>query len=116
MRELLILNDAPYGSLKSYNALRLANALSKKKSNQVRVFLMGDAVACAKQGQRTPLGNYNFERIFQALQRNGSEVLACGACLDLRGLQDDELVAGCTRGPLEQLAAWVESTDQVMVF
>ncbi len=116
MRALLILNDAPYGSMKSYNALRLANVLSKKKSNQVRVFLMGDAVACAKKGQKTPLGNYNFERIFQALHRNGSEASACEACMDIRGLQADELVAGCAKGTLEQLSGWVEGTDKVMVF
>lgn len=54
MKTLFILNDAPYGTERSYNGLRLARALSKLEGQSVRVFLMGDAVACAKQGQKVP--------------------------------------------------------------
>lgn len=46
MNTLLILNDSPYGSERSYNALRLAGALAKRDGESVRVFLMGDAAAC----------------------------------------------------------------------
>lgn len=49
-----ILNDAPYGTERSYNGLRLAPALGKLESETVRVFLLGDAVACAKAGQTVP--------------------------------------------------------------
>lgn len=49
---LFILNDAPYGNERAYNALRLAAALSGKDDQQVRVFLMADALACAKAGHR----------------------------------------------------------------
>ncbi|MBI2289288.1 MAG: DsrE family protein, partial [Betaproteobacteria bacterium] len=48
MKTLFILNDAPYGSERSYNALRLARALSKAGGDEVKVFLIGDAAACAK--------------------------------------------------------------------
>ncbi len=54
MTTLFILNDAPYGSERSYNALRLARQLGKVEGETVRVFLMGDAVACAKSGQKEP--------------------------------------------------------------
>jgi hypothetical protein len=54
MRHLLILNDPPYGARRSYNGLRLANALAKHDDASVRAFLMGDAVACAIGGQKTP--------------------------------------------------------------
>ncbi len=47
---LFILNDAPYGNERAYNALRLAAALAGKEEQQVRLFLMADAVACAKGG------------------------------------------------------------------
>lgn len=51
MQHLLILNDPPYGTERSYNALRLAIALPKHDPEaQVTVFLMADAVACAKAG------------------------------------------------------------------
>ena len=45
MKTLFVLNDAPYGTERSYNGLRLARSLSKMDGETVRVFLMGDAVA-----------------------------------------------------------------------
>ena len=58
---LFILNDAPYGNERAYNALRLAAALAGKEGQQVRLFLMADAVACAKSGQKVPEGYYNVQ-------------------------------------------------------
>ena len=65
MQVLLILNDGPYGTERSYNGLRLALALAlaKMPDTKVRVFLMADAVACAKPGQSTPDGYYNVGRM-----------------------------------------------------
>ena len=40
MKTLFILNDAPYGSERTYNGLRVAGHLSKQEGNSVRVFLM----------------------------------------------------------------------------
>ena len=54
MRHLLMLNDPAYGTERSYNGLRLALSLVKCEGEEVRVFLMGDAVACAVAGQKTP--------------------------------------------------------------
>ena len=45
MRALLILNDAAYGSERSYDGLRLAGALARSPGDEVRVFLLGDAAA-----------------------------------------------------------------------
>ena len=42
---LFILNDAPYGNERAYNALRLAAALAARDGQQVRLFLMADAGA-----------------------------------------------------------------------
>lgn len=53
---LFILNDAPYGNERAYNALRLAASVAGKEGQQVRVFLMADAVVCAKAGQKVPCG------------------------------------------------------------
>ena len=41
-KALFILNDPPYGTERSYNALRLAGALSKRDGEEVKVFLIGD--------------------------------------------------------------------------
>jgi sulfur relay (sulfurtransferase) complex TusBCD TusD component (DsrE family) len=54
---LLILNDPPYGTERTYNGLRLALALAKSDpANTVTVFLMADAVAA--QAHIAPLATY----------------------------------------------------------
>jgi uncharacterized protein involved in oxidation of intracellular sulfur len=68
---LFIINDAPYGSERPYNALRLANNLMKRDGVEVRVFLTGDGVLCARKGQVTPNGYYNIERMLKALASKG---------------------------------------------
>jgi len=67
---LMIINDAPYGSERPYNALRLALTLIKR-SAKVRVFLMADAVNCALAGQKTPPGYYNIERMVKSVAQRG---------------------------------------------
>ncbi len=59
-KNLFILNDPPYGTERSYNALRLALSVAKAEGENVRVFLMGDAAVCAKAGQKVPQGYYNL--------------------------------------------------------
>jgi len=68
---LFIINDAPYGNERPYNALRLALNLVKKPEVHVRVFLTGDGVLCARKGQKTPEGYYNIERMVKSLAQRG---------------------------------------------
>lgn len=70
-KTLFIINDAPYGSERPYNALRLALNLVKREAAEVRVFLTGDGVLCAQKGQKTPNGYYNVERMVASLARRG---------------------------------------------
>ena len=42
---LLILNDAPYGSERSYNALLLGLSLRRREGVTLKMFLLGDAVS-----------------------------------------------------------------------
>jgi len=79
------LNDAPYGTERSYNGLRLAISLAKQADVELRVFLMADAAACAKAGQVTPNGYYNIERMLKSLARKNVALGACGSCMDARG-------------------------------
>ena len=110
----LILNDPPYGTERSYNGLRLAKALAGKGA-EVSIFLMADAVACAKAGQKVPEGYYNLELMVKGIGRHG-EVVLCGTCMDARGLRDDELVEGARRGTLDDLATLTVAADKVLVF
>ena len=112
---LFILNEAPYGSERSYNGLRLAGALAGKEGQQVRVFLLADAVGCARAGQRVPPGYYNLQLMLGKLVRQG-EVALCGTCMDARGLTDAELIEGARRSTLAQLADWTAEAGKVLVF
>lgn len=68
---LFIINDAPYGNERPYNALRLALNLVKRPGVAVRVFMTGDGVLCARKGQKTPDGYYSVERMVKSLARRG---------------------------------------------
>lgn len=115
-RILFLLNDAAYGSERTYNALRLAYALGKREGVQVRIFLMGDAVVAALAGQQTPRGYYNLERMLAASAARGAAVGCCASCLDGRGIAETRLVQGARRSSLEELADWTLWADRVLVF
>lgn len=111
----MIVNDQPYGSERPYNALRLAGALAKDDAVELRVFLMGDAAACAVAGQRLPEGHYHLDRMLKPLIRRG-EVACCGTCMDARGLDEAQLVEGAQRSTLEELTAWTLWSEKTLVF
>ena len=113
---LILLNDLLYGTERSYNGLRMALALAKAEPEAwVRVFLMADVVFCAKAGQQTPNGYYNVERMLRGVLRRG-EVLACGSCMDARGLADADLVEGARRSSMDELARRTLEAGKVLVF
>ena len=98
MKVLIIINDAPYGSERAYNALRLAGSLAKRDGVEVRVFLVGDGASCSKSGQKVPQGYYNVQTMLSAVARRGGTVGVCGTCMDARGITEAELVEGARRG------------------
>ena len=68
---LFVINDAPYGNERPYNALRHAMNLVKREGAQIKVFLVADGVYCARKGQNTPDGYYNIERMVKSLAKRG---------------------------------------------
>ncbi len=117
MKILFILNDAPYGSEKVYNALRLAMKLQQEHAAaEIRVFLMADAVTAALPGQTTPQGYYNIERMLKAVTHKGGQLKACGTCVEARGLEKLPLIQGAEISTMSQLAQWVVDSDKVLTF
>ncbi len=112
---LFILNEAAYGSERTYNALRLAGAIAARDQASVRLFLMADAVGCAKSGQRVPTGYYNVQLMLDKVIKRG-EVGLCGTCMDARGITEAELVEGARRSTMAELAEWTLAADKVLVF
>ena len=117
MKILFIINDAPYGTEKAYNALRIANQLNKEHPDvEVRIFLMADAANCAIANQTTPSGYYNIERMLKLFLNKGAKVKICGSCAEARGLKNSPLVEGAQMSTLAELTDWVVESDKVLNF
>lgn len=117
MKILILINDAPYGTEKTYNALRLAMALQKDHPTvQVNVFLMADAVGCAIPNQNTPQGYYNIERMLKSVLAKGGKVKSCGTCLDARGTRNVQLAEGVEISNMAELSQWTIEADKVFTF
>ncbi|MCZ7657750.1 MAG: DsrE family protein [Xanthobacteraceae bacterium] len=117
MKALLILNDPPYGTERTYNGLRLAQTLLKSHPDgDIKVFLMADAVAAAKANQKTPQGYYNVELMLKRILSGKGQVLLCGTCMDARGYGEADLLEGARRSTMDELAAATAAADKVLVF
>ena len=114
---LIIINDAPYGTEKAFNALRIANQLNKDfPEAKVVIFLMADGVNCAIPNQNTPNGYYNIERILKLSTRKGTRLLLCGSCLEARGLKSVELVEKAEISTMAELTKEIIESDKVLTF
>jgi uncharacterized protein involved in oxidation of intracellular sulfur len=103
------------GTERSYNGLRLANALGKREREQVRVFLIADAVGSMVAGQRRPNG-YNLERLLSAAARHGAGIGLCGTRIHARAVGERALLRAARRSSLEELADRTLRADKVVSF
>ena len=112
----IILNDAPYGSERVFNALRLADTLlTLEDAVELTLCLLGDAVWCAKEGHQTPDGYYNVGRMMKPVLRRGL-VLVCETCMAARGLHQQDLIGGCRQARLGEVGTMVLDADKVLTF
>ena len=117
MKILIIINDAPYGTEKAYNALRLTMNIQKESSEtQIAFFLMADGIGCSIPNQITPHGYYNIERMLKSVVSKGGIVKACGTCMDARGLAEIKLIDGVERSNMKDLTDLTLSCDKVITF
>ena len=117
MKALIIINDAPYGTEKAYNAMRLAIQIQKDYEDaEVTVFLMADAVGCAIPNQNTPNGYYNIERMIKAVVSKNGKVKICTSCAEARGLKDIKFVDGAELSTMKGLTKLTMECDKVVTF
>ena len=115
---LIIINDAPYGTEKAYNALRMAMTLQKEHGDKVeiKIFLLADAVFCGLPNQNTPNGYYNIERMLKVVIRNGGEVKSCGGCSEARGIDKTPFIEGVNLSNMKEFAQWTVECNKVLTF
>ena len=93
---------------KAWNAFRFALS-SKKNGNEVKVFLMGEAVECEGLVHE----KYNVDEQLQKFVEEGGEVLACGGCLKSRNKEGTET---CPLSTMMDCVKMVEWADKVITF
>lgn len=115
---LIIINDAPYGTEKAYNALRMAMTLQKEHADAVelKIFLLADAVFCGLPNQKTPSGYYNIERMLKSVIRKGAEVKSCGGCSEARGIDQLSFIEGVRLSNMKEFAQWTVECDKALTF
>ncbi|QFU25066.1 DsrE family protein [Shewanella eurypsychrophilus] len=114
---LIIVNDAPYGSERLFNALRLAIQLNEQECppTKVSLFLLSDAVTAVLPKQN-PVEGYNIQQMLEIILAQGSEVKYCGTCIHARGLKALAVIEGCELSTMDDLAQWVLTTDKTVTF
>ncbi|MFC2104658.1 DsrE/DsrF/TusD sulfur relay family protein [Bacteroidota bacterium] len=117
MKILIIINDAPYGTEKAYNALRLANQIIKDyEEAKVTIFLMADAAICAIPNQKTPNGYYNIERMLKIFINKNGKIKVCTSCAQARGIDEIKLVDGAELSTMKELTQLTIESDKVVTF
>ncbi len=117
MKILIIVNDAPYGTEKAYNAFRMAMTLQKNHSDvKINVFLLADSVFCALPNQKTPKGYYNLETMIKSILDKGGEIKICGGCSQTRAIDQLKLIEGVQLSNMNEFALWTYEADKVLTF
>jgi len=112
----IIINDGP-SSMRSWNAVRLANGMLDANM-EVKIILFDDAVFCAKKGQNPPEGleGQKLADKLTELIKLGVVVWACGTCMRAKGMTIDELTEGVTETCMMDVCNSIKESDNVLVF
>lgn len=115
---LIIFNREPYdGTDITWNGLRLAETL-RKNGNEIRIFLMNDAVDLAREVCTPPQGyDQDLSKMLKGLISNGVNVQVCGTCMSRCGIyKNHPYFEGAHNSTMAFLADWVASSDKVLTF
>ncbi len=118
MKILIIFNHQPYdGTDVTWNGLRLAGKLLEA-GQEVRIFLMNDAVDMARDTCKPPAGyDQDMVQMVKNLISSGVMVKVCGTCLARCGIYKNQpYYEGAIQATMPDLAAWVVDSDKVVTF
>jgi uncharacterized protein involved in oxidation of intracellular sulfur len=118
MSVLIVINRQPYdGSDATWNALRLAGQLLKD-GQEVRLFLMNDAVDLARDANIRPeTYDQDLSQMLRDLIADGATVRVCGTCMARCGLHRNRpYFDGAQKSTMAELAEWVVSSDRMLSF
>ncbi len=118
MKILIIFNREPYDATDvTWNGLRLAGKLVENKQ-EVRIFLMNDAVDMARDVCKPPEGyDQDLSKMLKDLIAQDVTVKVCGTCLERCGIyKNHPYFEGAQKSTMQELAEWVIDSDKVITF
>lgn len=118
MSVLIIFNREPYDSTDvTWNGLRLVGKL-KEGGQDVRIFLMNDAVDLAREACLPAKGyDQDLKQMLKELIAQGVPVKVCGTCQARCGIHKNEpYFDGAEKSTMADLADWVVGSDKVLTF
>lgn len=118
MKVLIIFNRKPYDNTDiTWNGLRLAETL-RKNGEEVRIFLMNDAVDMARDACKPPAHyDQDLSQMLKDLIVHGVKVQVCGTCMSRCGIHKNQpYFEGAEKSTMVALSKWVVDSDRVLTF
>ncbi len=118
MKILIVFNREPYDNTDvTWNGLRLAETL-RNKGEEVRIFLMNDAVDMARDACKPPIGyDQDLSQMLKELIAKDVVVKVCGTCNARCGIYKNQpYFEGANKSTMDELADWVVDSDKVLTF
>lgn len=118
MKILIIFNREPYDTTDvTWNGLRLSSKLLES-GQDVRVFLINDAVDMARDACKPPEGyDQNLSSMLKDLIAKRVPVKVCGTCMARCGMYKNQpYFEGAEKSTMDELANWVIDSDKVLTF
>ena len=115
---LIIFNREPYDNTDvTWNGLRLAETL-RKNGQEVRIFLMNDAVDMARDACKPPEGyDQHLTQMLKSLIAIGVPVKVCGTCMARCGIfKNQPYFDGAEKSTMGALSEWVVDSEKVLTF
>ena len=118
MKVLIIFNREPYDNTDvTWNGLRLAETL-RKNDQEVRIFLMNDAVDMARDACKPPVAyDQDLSQMLKDLIAKDVPVKVCGTCMARCGIyKNHPYFEGAEKSTMGELANWVVDSDRILTF
>ena len=118
MKILIIFNREPYDNTDvTWNGLRLAGKLMEN-GQEVRLFLMNDAVDLARDVYKPPKGyDHDLSKMLKTLIAQGVTVKVCGTCMARCGIyKNHPYFEGAEQSTMQALSDWVVTSERVITF
>jgi len=115
---LIIFNRSPYDNTDvTWNGLRLVGKLVESLQ-EVRIFLMNDAVDMAREACKPPSGyDQDLASMLKDLIKKDVPVKVCGTCMARCGIyKNHSYFEGAEKSTMTELSQWIVDCDKVLTF